>query len=153
MPIRWSRMLRKQFRSAFMFRLSHTPPPALVFGSLSHSRLKIRKKTKKIEIGQLWDRTTMRSEFFVWCWNYVWSQFFEKIAWEMSDFTKNHSHSCPEKFHSFLGNFDLIVAWKIRKTMQNRRLEIRKSCGPTPVARGGSMDKAPPLATRPKQGF
>jgi len=53
-------------------------------------------------------------------------RFFEKIAWETSDFKK------------------------IRKTGQKRILEIRRHCGPTPVARGGSKAKAPPLAARPK---
>ena len=32
--------------------------------------------------------------------------------------------------------------------MQKRRLEVRRRCGPTPVARGGSGAKAPPLAAR-----
>jgi len=43
------------------------------------------------------------------------------------------------------------ISKKIRKTMQ--KLEIRRRCGPTPVARGVSWAKAPQLAARPKQGL
>ena len=39
------------------------------------------------------------------------------------------------------------------KTDQRSELEIRRGCGPTPVARGGCRAKAPPLAARPKRGL
>ena len=41
------------------------------------------------------------------------------------------------------------ISHKIRKTEKKSGLEIRRGSGPTPVARGGSGTKAPPLAARP----
>ena len=41
------------------------------------------------------------------------------------------------------------ISHKIRKTEEKGGLEIGRGFGPTPVARGGSGAKAPPLAARP----
>ena len=40
------------------------------------------------------------------------------------------------------------ISHKIRKTEKKSGLEIGRGSGPTPVARGSSVSKAPPLAAR-----